>query len=122
MPRPPPERRLGLSIRRARKASGLTQAVASEAAGMSPESWSRIERGKLTPSVPALIRMAKALDATLDELVGGKIAERDAALRPAERRLVAAVADLLEPDVDAITKAISVLRGGRPSDLPRSRT
>lgn len=56
-------------IRELRKEKKLTQCALAEMAGLKQGSLSDIESGKQSPSLCALIRIAKALGCTLDDLV-----------------------------------------------------
>ena len=60
---------IGKRIREMRKAKGITQAVLAEMSGVEPSNISHIERAATKLSLPTLINIANALDATLDELV-----------------------------------------------------
>ncbi len=60
---------LGKRIKEKRKALGLTQAQLSEKAEIEPTTLSHIERAATKVSLPTLIMIANALNATLDELV-----------------------------------------------------
>lgn len=59
-------------VREARRRAGVNQWQLAEAAGVSNETISRIERGRFSPALPTLCRIAKALDVSLDHLVGLK--------------------------------------------------
>jgi transcriptional regulator with XRE-family HTH domain len=123
MPRPPPEPDLGAAIAEARRAAGLSQAMVAEKTGLAVETLSRVERGKITPGIDALTRIAVALGVGLDELVGLKPpkATKIRALRPAERRLLEAVAGLDEADVDRAREALTTLLSIEPPLRRRSR-
>jgi predicted transcriptional regulator len=56
--------RVGLARRliRDRRAVGLTQAELARRAGIAPESLNRIEKGKLTPTMPTLHKIDRALE------------------------------------------------------------
>lgn len=60
---------IGKRIRAIRTAKGLTQAALAEASGVEPSNISHIERAATKLSLPTLVSIANALDATLDELV-----------------------------------------------------
>ena len=63
-------RRIGKNARAARKAAGMTQADVAEEVGLATEVYGRIERGGMLPSVPTLVRVAKVLRVTANDLVG----------------------------------------------------
>ncbi len=60
-----PERDITMSLIRARKEAGLTQAELSRKTGISQADISRLENGTRNPSLALLNRIAKAVDATL---------------------------------------------------------
>jgi transcriptional regulator with XRE-family HTH domain len=53
-----------------REAAGFTQASLAEAAGVSIRSYQQWEQGKRTPLFDAAVRIADALDISLDDLAG----------------------------------------------------
>lgn len=60
-----PERDITMSIIRARKAAGLTQAELSQKTGISQADISRLENGARNPSLALLNRIAEAMNSTL---------------------------------------------------------
>ena len=58
------------SVRRCRKASGLSQAALAEAAGLSRQSVHAVEACRTTPAVNIALRLARALDCTVEALFG----------------------------------------------------
>lgn len=62
--------RLGNALRRHRVERGWTQARLAEAAEISVNHVSYIERGERLPSVPMLVQLARALRITSSELLG----------------------------------------------------
>lgn len=60
-----PERDITMSLIRARKEAGLTQAGLSEKTGISQADISRLENGTRNPSLALLNRIAEAVDSTL---------------------------------------------------------
>jgi len=61
---------VGEAARLARMRAGLTQADVAGRIGVAPEVYGRMERGKMLPSVPTLLRMCLALRSNPDELMG----------------------------------------------------
>ncbi len=57
-------------MRERRRALGMTQAQLAEAAGVSAELVSRIERARCMPSVLSLVAFAEALATTPNDLLG----------------------------------------------------
>lgn len=64
---------IGSRIREARKAKKWTQATLAEKSGVEPSNISHIERAATKLSLPTLIKIANALEVTLDELVYGNL-------------------------------------------------
>lgn len=64
---------LGKNIRHYREQKGLSQDKLAESAGMSTVFISRIEQGKKSPSLESLIKIANAISATSDELLGYQV-------------------------------------------------
>ena len=62
---------LGETIRAKRKKSGLSQEKLAEKASLSTVFISRVERGKESPSVDSLLKIAKALEIKVHDLVRG---------------------------------------------------
>lgn len=60
---------MGQRLRAIRKAQGLTQEQIAEKAEISPQHYSGVETGGVKVSLPALIRIANALNASMDELL-----------------------------------------------------
>ena len=59
-----------MELRAAREQSGKTQAQVAKETGISDLAYQRYEYGKRTPSVTTAIRIARALDSTVEELFG----------------------------------------------------
>lgn len=64
---------IGKRIKELRKNKGLTQAQLAEMSGVEPSNISHIERAATKLSLPTVIAIANALDATLDEIVYGNL-------------------------------------------------
>jgi transcriptional regulator with XRE-family HTH domain len=56
---------------RRRRALGLSQEAVAEAAAMDQSQYSRIERGRVDPSIRMVTRLARALRTTPSELLLG---------------------------------------------------
>ena len=61
---------VGEAARMARMRAGLTQADVAGRIGVATEVYGRMERGKMLPSVPTLLRLSVALRSNPDELMG----------------------------------------------------
>ena len=64
---------IGKRIRQIRMERGWTQAALAEKSGVEPSNISHIERAATKLSLPTLIRIANALEVSLDELVYGNL-------------------------------------------------
>ena len=64
-------RLLGEAIRAARKGAGFSQEKLAEKADLSTVFISRVERGKESPSVDNLVKIARALGVRVRKLVAG---------------------------------------------------
>ncbi|HEV2327696.1 MAG TPA: helix-turn-helix transcriptional regulator [Verrucomicrobiae bacterium] len=72
MPVNPQHRRLlGETIRAKRKGAKISQEKLAEKAGLSTVFISRVERGKESPSVDSLVKIAKALEISVHDLTRG---------------------------------------------------
>ena len=63
-----------LRLEEIRKAKGLSQIEVANAIGMTQAYVSGLESGKKSPSFETLVKLARALDCTLDDLVETKAA------------------------------------------------
>lgn len=61
---------LGSRLRSLRQERGGTQTELGQRVDLAQPEVSRYESGTKTPSVPTLLRLARALDVSLDDLVG----------------------------------------------------
>lgn len=60
------------NLRRLREAAGLTQIELSARVGVTQAALSAWELGTAAPSLPNMVRLADALDTSIDELLGRK--------------------------------------------------
>ena len=67
----PHRRLLGETVRVQRNSAGFSQEKLAEKAGLSTVFISRIERGKESPSVDSLVKIARALKIKVRDLVSG---------------------------------------------------
>jgi len=110
MPQPKSRKNVATNIRRIRQAAGMTQAQLASAADVADATISRIERGRLVPSVELAQRLAKALDLGVDDLLGPEPRDaRKTPPRPAVARLVALVRDMDDGQIDDVTRALKLL-------------
>ena len=76
------------ALRAAREACGWSQADLAGRVGISVEAYGRLERGRVLPRAATLVRLARALNVRVDDLLGLVEVTRD------ERRLSAAMGRL----------------------------
>jgi transcriptional regulator with XRE-family HTH domain len=60
---------LGLNVRQARKAAGLTQEVLADLTGVAQDYVSKLESGQKNPEIATLLKFANALSVKPDELL-----------------------------------------------------
>jgi transcriptional regulator with XRE-family HTH domain len=70
-------------LRALRRRASLTLETAARAAGLSPAHLSRLETGQRQPSLPMLLALARVYGTTVSELLGERVADRDAVVRSA---------------------------------------
>ena len=80
---------VGKRVREKRLAKKLTQSKLADEADVSPTHISNIERARTKVSLPVLVKIANALDATLDELACES-------LRRADSVYVKEIAEMIE--------------------------
>ncbi len=66
---------MNLKLRAAREQSGKTQAQVAKEVGIAEAAYQRYEHDKNTPNVRTAIRIARALNSTVEDLFGAKIAQ-----------------------------------------------
>jgi transcriptional regulator with XRE-family HTH domain len=71
-------------LRALRRRAALTLEAAARSAGLSPGHLSRLETGQRQPSLPMLLALARIYGTTVSELLGERVADRDAVVRAAE--------------------------------------
>lgn len=110
---------LGAAVRSGRVRADLTQAALAEAAGVSDETISRIERGAYEPAVSTLIAIADALGLTLDGLLGGERGRRAPSPRsPLVERLAETASRLDPPEVRVLLTMASLLAAKHRKSRP----
>nr|AAK57192.1 putative transcriptional repressor [Stigmatella aurantiaca] len=109
---------IGSAARDARTHLGLTQAEVAEKLGIAHMVYSRLERGKMLPSVPTLLRMCAVLHISADDLLGVSGEERGARLArgprgeaevPRVRQLLGLARKMDEEKLDALVTVAQVL-------------
>lgn len=82
----PPE--MGVRIKKAREGLGLSLFDMYLRTNISVDQLSQIEEGKISPPLGAVIKLAKALDLTIDHLISGEEGEDYTIVRKADRKVI----------------------------------
>jgi transcriptional regulator with XRE-family HTH domain len=87
---------LRANLRKFRELRGLTQAQTGARSGVAPASVSHFETGQRTPTLETLVKLADALNVTVDALLGRAPLESSAQLDPVFLQASRADAQTLE--------------------------
>ena len=98
---------IGKRIRELRKSKNWTQAVLAEKSGIEPSNISHIERGATKLSLPTLINIANALEASLDELTYGSLINNGHIL---SEQINEVVADCSAEEIKALIEIIKTTK------------
>jgi transcriptional regulator with XRE-family HTH domain len=99
------DKAIGLAVRLRRKTSGYSQAALGEAIGVTFQQVQKYERGANRISFSKLVRIARALDCTIPQLLA-EIDELDLASAPGGR-----MTDLLaQPEAVPLLEALAQIR------------
>ncbi|WP_309888873.1 helix-turn-helix domain-containing protein [Archangium sp.] len=101
-------RHLGNVAREARQKAGLTQQEAAERIGVATEVYGRMERGRMLPSLPTLLRVCRTLGLDANPLLGFSSSQPPAWLRPQEAP---------EEEAPAVRRLLRTLRHLKPHQL-----
>jgi len=109
-----PVESFGACLARLRKEKGFTQVELAQKLDSVQVVISDYERGKVRPSADMIVRLAKALDVSADELLGLKPMQKaDAAHDRRFLRRLQAIAKLPKRDQDALLRTIDAFLGNR---------
>jgi transcriptional regulator with XRE-family HTH domain len=123
-------RALGAAIRASRQAAALTQQVVAQRAGVGLETYGRLERGLLPPSVSVLQRVCRVLGISLDEVLKlgkgatapkARAASEDASAQ-AMHRLLKVASGLDKRSLEVLHQCARVLRKREESTAPAARS
>lgn len=98
---------LGGRLRAVRTARRLTLEQLGQASGLPPGSLSRFERGRTTPSIETLERIAGALGMSVAALIADE--EPAAAIRPELQGLLVRLRDRPEPTIRRVVRVVEAL-------------
>lgn len=98
---------IGLRIRFFRKERGLTQGKLAEKAGVEPSNLSHIERGAAKVSLPTLLKIANALEVSLDDLVYESL---EKSRHISCKELEAVLTDCSDQEVRAISEMAKLMK------------
>lgn len=107
---------IGKRIRELRKSKKMTQAYLAELSGIEPSNISHIERAATKLSLPTLVSIANALEATLDDIVYSNIAKSEhISVKLIDELLSDCNADELKAISEVIKTTKNVLRANKKS-------
>ena len=95
----------GPNLKRLRELRELTQAELGRRAGMGSASVSHFETGQRVPSLDSMVRLADALEVSVDALLGRQTVESSASMDPVFLRASRASATTLET-IRKVTEAL----------------
>ena len=101
---------LGERIRQLRKEAGWSQAELAERVGTDSQRISRYENGRITPSLDAIVRIAEALNVSIDHLLVDNVPRRP--LHTVEHALgdrLAVIAELGDDELATLNNVIDGL-------------
>ena len=109
---------IGKRIRSYRRERGLSQEVLSEQADVTPAHFSHIERGHTKPSLPTLVRIANALDISVDDLLCDNVEKsRHVRVRDVDRLLD----DCTPQEIKALTEILIAAKKALRTIIAESR-
>ncbi len=98
---------IGRRIREYRLEHDFSQEVLSEKSDVTPAHFSHIERGNTKPSLPTLIRIANALDVSIDDLLCDNVEKsRHVRVRDVDRLLE----DCTPQEIRALTEILAAAK------------
>ena len=111
------------NLKVARKAAGLTQNDLAEAIGVTPEAICNYETGKSDPRVSSLVNIAKALNLSVDALLGYEASDKfcaaaDITYIRKHTTLPDALAQLAEEAAEVAQAALKLRRAIVPKSSP----
>ncbi len=116
--------RLGRNVKQLRAARGLTQEQMSKLSGLPRATWANLESGAANPTLAVLHRVALALQAPIEELIGEPRAEAKhypAGALPTRMRGTVQVRSLLPDDVPGmVIERLELPVGARLIGVPHT--
>ena len=110
---------IGQRSRQYRQAKRLSQEMLSEKADVTPAHFSHIERGHTKPSLPTLIRIANALDITIDDLLCDNVDKsRHVRVKDVDRLLE----DCTPQEMKALTEILTAAKKALRTIVTESRS
>lgn len=116
------QKRIGGRLRALRNQQDVTLEQLAEASGLPPETISRIERGRSSPSLRSLERLAVGLGLSLAELLGGDAVTEAGGLPPEVRGIALLLAGAPAPLLDKARRIVAVLVEGEHAAAPPRST
>ncbi len=98
---------IGIRVRRFRKEQGLTQQKLAELSDQEPSNISHIERGATKLSLPTIVKIANALEITVDDLLCDSLPQSRASF---DREVSALLADCTHRELKIISNTMRALK------------
>jgi transcriptional regulator with XRE-family HTH domain len=111
---------LGKNLRKYSGELGLSDAEAARKAGLSERRYSHYVKDDREPDLATLVRIAKALSVTPNELLGWPM-EKGPSERPLHRRMLQAADALSEAELEMVVIQIEALAGRKRGKLRSKR-
>lgn len=105
----PDYRAIGKRVRKHREAKGYTQMYLAELTNLAPTSISHIERGTTKASLPTVIRIANALDVSVDDLLCDSLVKAGPALT---KEISEALSNCSDEELKLMTRALIAFKNG----------
>ena len=101
---------IGGSIRNCRMSRGYNQGELAELASLNRVTVAKYEEGKVEPGAKALIRLADALDVSLDILIGRKTGEKVATTLVLDKRIVDTMTTLSPQEIQRVLDFVAGMK------------
>ena len=104
---------IGDNIRNCRKARGYNQDQLAELASLNRVTIAKYEAGKVEPGAKALIRIADALEISVDTLLGRNTEEQNDLIESFDKNLVELLVNLSPSDVQRVKDFVAGMKASQ---------
>lgn len=105
-----------LRIKLARDKKGWSQAELARNAEITPAAVNQFEKGSRKPNMPILLKLAKALDVSIDYLVGESDEENESKVQNQWQEFYRGFSELSEKDRELLKAQMDILKERSKSD------